>query len=233
MAAERRSVLVIDNDGDVAEVVRAVLQDEGYQVTVLSDRSPDAIAAIVGQLEPDAILLDGESELAGYGRSWEQAASLRERRRPVPVIMFSADGADLSEAREGQSERSRRADFAGIIGKPFDVEDLIVSVARAVGRSTPFDRSLAADAARSLALADELEKIGAREVHPSARREWVTFRTPGGRMMQIYWWQTGGSYLVGRYGDDGRRLENIALTYDRKSAVEICAAALRAERMPG
>jgi CheY-like chemotaxis protein len=231
--AQARSVLIIDNDRDITEVVRALLQDEGYQVSTLGEVKPDAISATVGRLEPDAVLLDGESELAGFGRSWEQAAQLAERARPIPVVMFSAHHHDLNEAREGQSERSRRAKLSGVVGKPFDVEDLLEVVAAAVGRTASFDRSLAADAARSSGLAKELERVGAEEVQPSARREWVTFRTPTGRLMQIYWWQSGGSYLVGRYDDDGRHLENIALTYDRSSAVDICAAVLRAERLPG
>jgi CheY-like chemotaxis protein len=230
--ADVRSVLIVDNDRDITEVVRALLQDEGYQVSTLSDLSPDAVAATVGRLEPDAILLDGESELAGFGRSWEQAARLAERARPIPVVMFSAHHRDLNEAREGQSERSRRAKLAGVVGKPFDVEDLLDVIATAVGGTASFDRSLAADAARSGGLAKELERVGAEEVQASARREWVTFRTPAGRMMQIYWWQSGGAYLVGRYDDDGRHLENIALTYDRGSAVDICAAVLRAEQLP-
>lgn len=221
--------MIIDNDRDIAEIVRAVLQDEGYDVAVLFDLTPDAIGAAIGMHEPDAVLLDGESDWRGYGASWTEAASLSGRKRRVPVVMFTAHAADAAEARLAESERSRRADFAGILAKPFDVDELIVTVEKAAGSGTPFDRSVAADTARSAELAADLERIGAQEVRPSGRREWVTFQTPAGRVMQIYWWQSGGSYLVGRYDADGKRMENIALTYLRTAAVEICAAVLRAE----
>jgi CheY-like chemotaxis protein len=224
------SVLIIDNDRDIAEVARAILTDEGYQVAVLADLSPDAIAAAIGRLEPDVVLLDGEGPSAGYGQSWAEAAHLAQRTRRVPVVMFTAHAGDIREASENASTRTRAAEFVGIISKPFGVDALLETVAKAAGRSVAFDRSASADAQRSEALAKDLERVGAREVRTSARREWVTFQTPAGRVMQIYWWQLGGSYLIGRYERDGRRMENIALSYDRGAAVEICAAALRAEK---
>ena len=226
---QRRSVLIIDHDRDVSEIVRAVLQDEGYDVAVLSDMSPDAIAAAIGIHEPDAVLLDGDSDVLGYGNSWAEAAQLSRRARRVPVIMFTAHAPDIAEARLAETDRSRDAAFAGIISKPFDLDELLETVARVVGFAESFDRSAQADAARSAELAADLERIGALDVRPSGRREWATFRTPAGRIMQIYWWQTGGSYLIGRYDPDGKRMENIALTYSRPAAVEICAALLRAE----
>jgi CheY-like chemotaxis protein len=228
---ERRTVLLIDNDRDVAEIVRAVLTDEGYEVAVMSDLAPDAVAAAVGRLEPDAVLLDGESSRARYGTSWDEAINLAQRERAVPVIMFSADAEAVKEATEGTSDRTVAAKLAGVIRKPFELDDLLREVAKAVGRSEPFDRSVVADEARTGALAEALAKIGATDVRPSARREWVTFRSGKGRLMQIYWWQTGGSYLVGRYDEDGRRLENLALTYNRPAALEICRSLLRAEEV--
>ena len=225
-----QTVLIIDNDRDVAEVARAVLTDEGYQVAVLADVTTDAVAAAVGRLEPDVVLLDGETLSGDYGASWVEAATLTRRRRRVPVVMFSAHGADVREARDGTSDRAQSAGFAGIIPKPFEVEDLLDIVGKAAGTSVSFDRSPGADTTRTAELVKELERIGAQEVRASTRREWVTFRSSRGRFMQIYWWQTGGSYLIGRYDSDGRRMENIALSFDRAAAVEICAAALRAER---
>lgn len=219
---------MIDNDRDVAEVVRAALTDEGYDVAVLADLSPDAIAGAVGRLEPDAVLLDGEGP-PGYGSSWQEAVALAQRERHVPVVMFSADVAAIDEAKDRSSERSIAANLAGIVRKPFDLDVLLREVANAVGRSEVFDRSAVADDARTATLAAELERIGATDIRRSARREWVTFRTRNDRLMQVYWWQTGGSYLIGRYDPDGRRMENLALTYNRAAAVEICRSLLRAE----
>ena len=225
-----KAILIVDDDRDIADAVRAALQDEGYRVSVITDLTTEAIAAAVGSLEPDAIVLDGQSRIEGYGTSWLEAASLADRSRAVPVIMFTAHVADLQEARDGASPRVAAARFAAILAKPFDLDELLDAVERATGRSVAFERSVSADLARSAVLALELEAIGAEDVRQSARREWVTFRTPGGRLMQIYWWQTGGSYLIGRYDADGKRMENIALLYERSAAVQTCAAIMRAER---
>jgi CheY-like chemotaxis protein len=229
VASPTRSVLVIDNDRDVAEVVRAVLTDEGYAVEVISEISRDAVAAAVGRVEPDVVLLDGESQNDGYGVSWALAAALTHRRRRIPVVMFSAHVRDVREARDGSSARSQEAEFAGIVPKPFELDTLLDVVARAAGASVSFDRSAGADASRTAALAGHLEKVGAQEVRASARREWVTFRTPAGELMQVYWWNLGGAYLIGRYVDDGRRLEHVATAYEREDAIAICERMMRGE----
>ena len=137
MAAKQRSVLIIENDRGVAEVASAVLQDAGYTVTVMRSHDADELSSTLAQLEPDLILLDGEGEVAGYGRSWDLAASIAERGRPIPVIMFTAHGRDVREARDALSSRSKRANFAAIIDKPFDVDELLGAVARVLDGAGP------------------------------------------------------------------------------------------------
>ena len=51
-------VLIIEDDAAIADLVRAVLTDQGYQVSILSDIRPEALPVAVGRLEPDCILLD-------------------------------------------------------------------------------------------------------------------------------------------------------------------------------
>lgn len=52
------SVLCVDDDRDVAEVVQAVLTDEGYKVSCLYELEDEALLRAVGRLEPDVVLLD-------------------------------------------------------------------------------------------------------------------------------------------------------------------------------
>src|SRR5438067_1250718 len=79
-------VLVVDPDRDIAELVQAILTDEGYEVSCLYGYRGDRLRAAVGRLEPDCVLLDG-SGADGYGDSWEEARRLGRRARPVPVVM--------------------------------------------------------------------------------------------------------------------------------------------------
>jgi CheY-like chemotaxis protein len=66
---------------------------------------------------------------------------MSERDRRTPVVMFTAHAQDLAEAQLGESARSRRAAFAGIVAKPFDLQVLVDVVARAVRQPTGMDVS--------------------------------------------------------------------------------------------
>ncbi len=196
-------VLCVDDDRDIAELVQAILTDEGYSVSCLYEVADDALLRAAGQLEPDVVLLDSSSG-KDYAEAWDLAAELHQRFRPVPVVMFTAHARAAAEAEEHQSTRAVDAAFAAIVRKPFDLDDLLTSVARAAGRSEPFDRSGAAEKARTKALVKALEARGATEVRPSKLREWALFRDRQARLMQVYWWQARGVYQLGRYEEDGR-----------------------------
>jgi CheY-like chemotaxis protein len=213
----RAKILVIDNDRDVGELVYAILNDSGYSVSLLFDLDRDAIRAAVGRVEPDCVLLDGENSI--YGRSWETAALLHERSRSIPVVMFSTSRNDLKEGEAAVTDRSKAAEFVAFVNKPFEVEELLHAVETAVGESVPFNHSVEADSARSEALVERLRAEGARDVRRSTRREWVTFQHGNG-LMQLYWWQRGGCYYVGRYPRNGAVMINVGRFYDLESAIE-------------
>jgi hypothetical protein len=138
--------------------------------------------------------------------------------------MFTAHENALQEATAHESERSQAAAFAGIVGKPFDLDDLLNVVAEATGRSVPFDRSAAAESARTASLVAALEAGGATDIHTSTRREWVTLRAPSGRLVQLYWWQRRGLYICGAYDDEQGEMSTLGQFADRDAATA-CALA--------
>jgi DNA-binding response OmpR family regulator len=223
MAARRQQqdrVLLIDGDQDIADIVYAVLTDAGFLVSVLTHVHSDAIRVAVGQFEPDCVLLDGEGR-ADYGESWVDAVWLAGRSRPVPVVMFTADPRALREVREGTSPRSHLASFAAVLAKPFDLDELVDVVGRAVGHAVPFDPSSAAEGQRASRLKAKLEAAGAQDIHVSTRREWATFRTADGTAVQLYWWQRDGVYYVARYAASGGRLDQVGRFYDLDAAIAL------------
>jgi DNA-binding NtrC family response regulator len=127
----RGSVLIVDDDRDISSLVAEVLTDEGFAVVELADLQSDAIQHEVTRVEPDVVLLDGW-DATGYGQSWLDAAWLHARARPIAVIMFTSHTAELQEAQLGESERSQAAAFVGLVAKPFDLQELIDIVVRAV-----------------------------------------------------------------------------------------------------
>jgi DNA-binding response OmpR family regulator len=191
----------VDDDRDIAEVVEAILVDEGYDVSCLYALDDDALRRTVGRLEPDCVLLDGLPG-AEYG-SWESAAWLEHRARSVPVVMFTGHLPDSREAQEARTERARRADFAAVLLKPFDVDELLEAVATAIGRSDRFGRSVAAEKARTMALVRALRARGATDIRPSKARESASFRDTANHLWHINWWQSRGVYQLGRYDENG------------------------------
>jgi CheY-like chemotaxis protein len=217
---EKLRVLVVDNDENIAELIMAILTDEGYAVTTLTETDHDAIAEGVGRLEPDCILLDGAGSGPEFGGSWAAAAYYSNRARPVPTIMFTAHADAVHEAREGTSARARAAGFAAVVGKPFGLDELVAAVEQATGQSHRFDRSEDGERARTAELVTELEAAGATDIRASDRREWATFvSSRDQRIYQLYWWQSLGRYMLGRY-DAQARLELIGRHFERRAAIQ-------------
>jgi two-component system chemotaxis response regulator CheY len=115
---ERRRIrtLVVDDDHDIAELVRLALTDEGYEVVIASNGSA-ALAAI--EAAPfDLILLDMRMPVMD---GWEFARTYRSRPEPrTPVVVITA-------ARDA-AERAAEIDADGYLSKPFSLEELFAVV---------------------------------------------------------------------------------------------------------
>jgi len=122
-SAERRGaiVLVVDDDPEIRDVVRWLLEDEGWTVETASD-GRDALERAT-RARPALIVLDmGLPILSGE----EVARRLRDVYvEPPPIIVVSADG------RAG--EKAARIGAASYLHKPFDVDVLARPVRRALG----------------------------------------------------------------------------------------------------
>jgi len=128
------TLLVVDDDADLREVVALAVQREGRRVVEAED-GREALDHILAQGTPDLILLDMNMPVMN---GWELARELRARglwRAPVIVITAAHD-----------AERSAKEIGAtGYLSKPFDVRTLISTVQRYLGpfeMRSPESRSL-------------------------------------------------------------------------------------------
>ena len=111
-----RTVLVIEDDGPIAEMLVLLLGDAGYTVSVASTESEALEQART--LEPDLITLD----LALPGVSGTSLLrALRADGNDAPVVVISANPDELAP--------TDRALAAAVIRKPFDVDEMLASVA--------------------------------------------------------------------------------------------------------
>jgi hypothetical protein len=91
---------------------------------------------------------------------------------------------------------------------------------QALGQGTTFDRSPAGESARTTTMVARACAFGARDIHASTRREWVTFRTDDETLVQLYYWQQDGVYYVLRYRRSGGVTENLGRFYDLETALQ-------------
>jgi DNA-binding response OmpR family regulator len=119
------NIVVLDDDPIVLELLRTVLDDAGY--ASISGTSLDEVPAAA---HADLVISD-LLPLKAYSRETALAwiAGLRERFGPVPILIVTAHIAAL---RERDSLGA-----AGVVGKPFDVEALLLQIGKLLGAGQP------------------------------------------------------------------------------------------------
>jgi CheY-like chemotaxis protein len=116
----RPRVLVIDDDDDVADILRQALSEEGYAVATV----PHGAAAldILRLHEPEVILLDLRMPLMD-GWSFAERYRTITGKAPAPIILISGVSDIATEAR--------RVGADAFFRKPFDIDELIRAIERA------------------------------------------------------------------------------------------------------
>ena len=123
--SESPYVLVVDDDPDILDAVRFLLEEEGYRVqTSEKGEYAESLRDGNGGL-PDLIILD--VLLSGKdGRTICKALKSQDETKHVPIVMFSA---------HPDAERSvKEVGADAFIGKPFSVLDLLNTVERLIKR---------------------------------------------------------------------------------------------------
>jgi DNA-binding response OmpR family regulator len=128
------SVLVVDDEGDIRELVRINLELDGHQVITASSGA-EALASLKGHT-PDVVVLD--VMMPGMD-GWEVLATIKADASPalasVPVLMLTARTDDLDRIRGGIEGAIR------YITKPFSLTDLRQEVKHAIeGEPEPVKR---------------------------------------------------------------------------------------------
>lgn len=111
---ENKKVLVVDDDIDILDGVKFILEDDGYTVQILS--KGDEISSYVDAFKPDIILLD--VLMSGTdGREVCRKLKGNPIYKKIPIIMVSA--------HPSAAENSLECGAENFIAKPFEVEELL------------------------------------------------------------------------------------------------------------
>ena len=114
--AER--VLVVDDSSEIRDLLRLLLLDAGYDVAVASD--PDEALSAIGSVPPDLIVLEVVVGHEPHGIRMLDGLDRNPATSAIPVVLCTC-AAEL--VRDMPDEVASR--FAGIVLKPFDVDDLL------------------------------------------------------------------------------------------------------------
>lgn len=121
-AAPKRRVLVVDDDPEILDLIRIILESEGHEVLTLT--SGQEAVALVREHAPDVVLLDIVMR-ARHGMD-----VLAELRRAVPnvrVVLLSGAVQHVNN----MVDIARALGAEDFIEKPFDAQQLLDVVARA------------------------------------------------------------------------------------------------------
>jgi two-component system chemotaxis response regulator CheY len=110
------TVLVVDDDPGVRQVVRLSLELEGYAVKEAAG-AEEGLAAVEDEA-PDLILLD---VMMPHVDGWEMLRRIQERHGAgsIPIVMFSGK-VDAQTAAQATARGAQ-----GFVGKPFDPQQLV------------------------------------------------------------------------------------------------------------
>ena len=104
-----KKALVIEDDKNIAELLRLYLEKDGFEVSIASDGGQGL--RLAGEVEPDVILLD---IMLPVMDGWQVCKEIR-RNSQVPIIMLTAKG----ETFDKVSGLEMGAD--DYVTKPFEV----------------------------------------------------------------------------------------------------------------
>jgi len=110
-----KKILAVDDDNDILDIIRIILEDEGYEVKTLADGK--RVFEMISDDKPDLILLD--VMLGGLdGRDICRDLKAHSLFKNIPIVMISAShNLDSFLLMPGSPN-----DF---LAKPFDINHLI------------------------------------------------------------------------------------------------------------
>lgn len=114
--ADERTILVVDDDAAIREVVAEVLEEEGYAVAMAA--SGEEALAMLDVVNPALVVLDMRMPVMNGWEFAEQLSSRCDNRIPILVMTAAVDAA----------QRAAEIGAAGTLSKPFDLADLIEMV---------------------------------------------------------------------------------------------------------
>lgn len=124
MNDSKHVILCVDDDPDVLEYLKAILEAEGYQF-ISADTAEDGLK-VYKQAAPDLIIADLMMESVDAGTQFVK--DLRLEGNTAPIFMLSSVGDDLNRQMDPSA-----LGLSGVFQKPVNKERLLKIIANKLG----------------------------------------------------------------------------------------------------
>lgn len=127
-----KQILVVDDKSELLHLMRRVLEDEDYQVSILQD-GRDAFTQVKTQL-PDLLILDlklGDVSGQDILKQLKQDPVTVE----IPVIVYTAAVLEAEEVTTLVNSDPTSYGSVRVVQKPFELEDLLALVENLLSKS--------------------------------------------------------------------------------------------------
>ncbi len=121
--ADKKKILVIDDDVDITDSIKAILSASGFE-TYAASNGKDGIAA-VDTVKPDLILCDMMMEQVDAGN--RVAHEIRKKDKKVPIYLLSSIGAATA-----QNIELDKLGFNGVFQKPVSPDQMVKTIKKAL-----------------------------------------------------------------------------------------------------
>ena len=117
MTDKKNVILYIDDDSDCIDVMRVILEKNGYQMLEAADAAEGL--KVYKQSSPDLVIVDLMMEEVDAGTQF--AKELQALGNTVPVYMLSSVGDNLEMTVD-----TTQLGLAGVLQKPIDEDKLLL-----------------------------------------------------------------------------------------------------------
>ena len=114
----KKNILIIEDDKALGEGLRIILEDEGYEASLVSNGA--SLSKTLEMYKPDLLLID--YRLPGKdGASISKDIKKRDSTKRLPIILMSA-------SQDNMLQISKDAKVDAFIPKPFIISDLLETI---------------------------------------------------------------------------------------------------------
>ena len=114
-------IMVVNDDRHFLELVELLLTEEGYEVSLHSERITDI--TVVKKIMPDLVIIDQLFNSNKQGWELIQQMRLDLSTLNIPIILCTTEGKAVEQLREQLDKVHVK-----VVLKPFDIDDLYTAV---------------------------------------------------------------------------------------------------------